>query len=109
MVSKKVSRSFAPTTLKESTSSPVTPASSTAAPVEIAPAATDVGERRVRLKFNPSGDALVEKIKQKSADLINICAEANEPVHEAETKRLWALAQTAYEEAAMWAVKAATA
>lgn len=68
-----------------------------------------LGEDRVRVKFNPSDDSLVAKIKQKSAELINLCESSAlaGPV-DGEYQRLWSLAQTAYEEAAMWAVKAAT-
>jgi hypothetical protein len=63
-----------------------------------------IGEVRVRTTFNPSADSVVDQIKQKSAELIDICEglKATDP-------RLGSLAQTAYEEAAMWAVKAATA
>ena len=63
-----------------------------------------IGEARVRTKFNPSADGTVDKIKQLSAELINICEELKE-----KDGRLASLAQTTYEEAAMWAVKAATA
>lgn len=63
-----------------------------------------LGEDRVRIKFNPSAIALVDLIKQDTARLINHCEELK-----AKDPRLAALAQTAYEEAAMWAVKAATA
>lgn len=63
-----------------------------------------VGEKRVRTSFNPSQTDIVDKIKQKSAELINLCEELKE-----KDARLASLAQTAYEEAAMWAVKAATA
>lgn len=63
-----------------------------------------IGEKRVRVKFNPSENDVVHQIKQKSAELINICEELK-----AKDPRLAATAQTAYEEAAMWAVKAATA
>jgi hypothetical protein len=75
-----------------------------------------VGEDRVRIKFNPSDDSLVAKIKQKSAELIDLCEEhklgtkdASADSFRMEVNRLWALAQTHYEDAAMWAVKAATA
>ena len=63
-----------------------------------------IGERRVRTQFNPSANEAVDIIKQNTAHLIDMCEnlKGNEP-------RLAALAQTAYEEAAMWAVKAATA
>jgi hypothetical protein len=67
-----------------------------------------IGEDRVRTKFNPSADTLVDQIKQKTAQLIDLCNEQFQTRHASEELRLWALAQTAYEEAAMWAVKAAT-
>lgn len=63
-----------------------------------------IGEDRVRTKFNPSNNSTVEQIKQKSAELIDICE-----MLKAKDARLAALAQTHYEDAAMWAVKAATA
>lgn len=62
-----------------------------------------VGEDRVRTKFNPSAKGLVDQIKQKSAELIDLCETLK-----SKDGRLASLAQTAYEEAAMWAVKAAT-
>jgi hypothetical protein len=63
-----------------------------------------LGEERVRIAFNPSADSTVDQIKQKAAELINLC-ETLKP----KDARLAALAQTTFEEAAMWAVKAATA
>ena len=63
-----------------------------------------IGEDRVRTKFNPSADSLVDQIKHKSAELIDICEGLK-----AKDARLASLAQTHYEDAAMWAVKAATA
>lgn len=63
-----------------------------------------IGEDRVRVKFNPSADGMVDQLKQKSAELIDLCETLK-----AKDPRLASLAQTAYEEAAMWAVKAATA
>jgi hypothetical protein len=63
-----------------------------------------VGKIRVRTQFNPAANGDVDSIKQRTAELINLC------VHlKSKDPRLVALAQTAYEEAAMWAVKAATA
>jgi hypothetical protein len=62
-----------------------------------------IGEDRVRIKFNPSADGMVDKIKQKSAELIDLCETLKE-----KDARLAALAQTHFEDAAMWAVKAAT-
>lgn len=63
-----------------------------------------IGEQRVRTQFNPSQDSVVDQIKQKTAELINLCEELK-----AKDPRLASLAQTEYELAAMWAVKAATA
>jgi hypothetical protein len=62
-----------------------------------------LGARRVRESFNPSQDSLVDKFKRYTADLIDLCEE-----HKSHDPRLAALAQTAYEEAAMWAVKLVT-
>ena len=63
-----------------------------------------VGETRVRTQFNPSANSDVDVLKQRTAELINLCDHLK-----SKDPRLVALAQTSYEEAAMWAVKAATA
>ncbi len=63
-----------------------------------------LGQKRVRASFNPAQDSKVDDIKQRTADLIDECERLK-----AKDPRLAALAQTAYEEACMWAVKAATA
>lgn len=62
-----------------------------------------LGENRVRASFNPSSDNKVDQIKSRTAELIDYVEglKSLDP-------RLAALAQTAYEEAAMWAVKLAT-
>ena len=62
-----------------------------------------IGEDRVRLDFNPSDNSVVGRIKSETAALIDLCEELK-----SKDVRLAALAQTAYEEAAMWATKAAT-
>jgi hypothetical protein len=67
-----------------------------------------LGEKRVRSSFNPSKDSLVDQIKQKTAELIDLCAAKQRMASQGEEIRLWSLALTAYEEAAMWGVKAAT-
>lgn len=68
-----------------------------------------LGEDRVRIKFNPSDQALVSQIKQKTAELIDLCESSrNAGSISGEHQRLWSLAQTHLENAAMWAVKAAT-
>jgi hypothetical protein len=70
-----------------------------------------LGADRVRVSFNPSGGDMVEDIKRRTAELIDLCnEEAHRPSSQSgETQRLWSLAMTHYEDAAMWAVKAVTA
>lgn len=63
-----------------------------------------IGEKRIRTNFNVSGSTLVDEIKTRSAELVDLCETLKD-----KDPRLVALAQTAYEEGAMWAVKAATA
>ena len=63
-----------------------------------------VGEQRVRTTFNPAASSDVDIIKNKTAELIDICESLK-----AKDPRLASIAQTSFEEAAMWAVKAATA
>ena len=72
-----------------------------------------LGEKRVRVDFNVNKDDYVSEIKQKAAELINLIdSAANKPEWNDETLKEWfrlkALALTAFEEGAMWAVKAAT-
>jgi hypothetical protein len=62
-----------------------------------------VGEQRVRITFNPAASSDVDIIKNKAAELIDICEKLK-----SKDPRLASLAQTSFEEAAMWAVKAAT-
>lgn len=62
-----------------------------------------LGEKRVRATFNVSGDDTVSDIKFKVATLIDLCETLK-----GKDARLAALAQTSFEEGAMWAVKAAT-
>ena len=81
------------------------------------------GEYRVGIGFNPSGDDLVGKIKRAAADLIDLIETIKLPEmtdemtddewavgmdNTSEIVRLKSLAQTHVEDAAMWAVKAAT-
>jgi hypothetical protein len=76
-----------------------------------APDGRSLGAFRVRESFNPSESNMVDKIKRFTADLIDLCQEL-ENIEAGSTTpeqtRLCRLAMTAYEEAAMWAVKAAT-
>jgi len=64
------------------------------------------GEYRVGINFNPSADDMVGKIKRQAADLIDLIETI--PADTEDRPRLKALAQTHIEDAAMWAVKAAT-
>ncbi len=79
-----------------------------------------LGQKRVKAEFNPSKDELVDQIKNKTAELIDLLQrmradEASKTyekspeeknIQSGEKFRLISLAQTSYEEAAMWAVKA---
>lgn len=79
-------------------------------------------EQRVRTTFNPPNESVVDRIKQKSAELIGILqAVRNDEVSKTYDKtpqelqaqsgeklRLISLAQTSYEEAVNRAVKAIT-
>jgi hypothetical protein len=74
--------------------------------------AKTIGEIRVTTDFNPAQSDAVSQIKQKTAELINLVNSIEKSPSEPganEYGRLKSLAMTAYEEAAMWAVKAATA
>jgi len=66
-----------------------------------------LGEYRVGIDFNPSGNSGVNHVKQAAAALIDLIDQI--PDHaEGEIKRLKALAMTDVETAAMHAVKAIT-
>ena len=70
-----------------------------------------LGEKRVRVNFNITGDDLVHQIKSKSAELIDLCELmriCNEDGQSGtgEKQRLLSLAQTEFESGAMWEVKA---
>ena len=74
-----------------------------------------VGASRVRESFNPSGVDLVDKLKRHTADLIDYCEDLKKSslqeqgnIVSNEQARCAALAQTYYETACMYAVKAAT-
>ena len=71
---------------------------------------TTLGEKRVGIGFNPSGDNTVSQIKRLAADFIDKVYAIEPSAFEdpAEVGRLKALALTHGENAAMWGVKAAT-
>ena len=69
------------------------------------------GQRRVGVTFNPSGKTDVNVIKEMAAALIDTIDEISTDDRfggHGETARCKALAMTAIEEGAMWAVKAIT-
>ncbi|WRH62044.1 MAG: hypothetical protein RSE12_16980 [Fuscovulum sp.] len=73
------------------------------------------GKYRVGVSFNPSKSNIVDDIKTAAADLIDLIEGIDLLVpcdagstRQGEVARLKSLAQTAIEEGAMWAVKAAT-
>jgi hypothetical protein len=70
--------------------------------------AQTLGNQRVRRSFNPSGAGPVDELKDLAAQFIDLCAHLQNPNADDEEKRLWSLAMTHAEDAAMWAVKAAT-
>jgi len=63
-----------------------------------------LGQKRVGINFNPSGEEIVDQIKAKSAELIDLCESMKTSMPE--RNRLIALAQTNFEIASMFAVKA---
>jgi len=65
------------------------------------------GEKAVGLSFNPSGDPLVQKLKELYAQIIDICND-DRIRRQGETARLYSIAITEAQSAQMWAVKAAT-
>jgi hypothetical protein len=67
-----------------------------------------LGEYRVGITFNPGNNRKVNEIKRVVAVLIDMCHEGADKADDPEVGRLWSLAMTHLEDAAMWAVKAAT-
>ena len=68
-----------------------------------------LGDSRVKIDFNTTKDTLVDEIKKKSAELIDLCEtmrDFNIDMSSQEKMRVISLAQTGYEDACMWAVKA---
>lgn len=72
-----------------------------------------LGEKRVRVEFNPQKGEIIQDIKQATAELINLLEDFRNAVPygnppNPEFQRLITIAQQEYENAAMWAVKAVT-
>lgn len=66
------------------------------------------GQRAVGLRFNPSNDDQVGKVKQMYADIIEELNTLRSTTEEPEVKRQCSVAITETQTAQMWAVKAIT-
>jgi hypothetical protein len=66
------------------------------------------GQKAVGLSFNPSGDPVVQKLKELYAEIIDICDQQRKANPPGERGRLYSVAITEAQGAQMWAVKAAT-
>lgn len=68
-----------------------------------------LGQKRVGLTFNPSGDERVTKIKQLAAEAIDLLqslrGDVNSQAKSPEGQRAISEAQTQFEQASMWGVK----
>lgn len=64
-----------------------------------------LGQERVGVDFNPSKQELVDIIKSKSAELIDLCEKMRVDASSEKNRRI-SLAQTHFETASMFAVKA---
>lgn len=67
-----------------------------------------LGQKRVGIDFNTLNDSKVDTIKAVYAGIIDTLQSERPLTEESEKQRLISQAQTAAEEACMWAVKAVT-
>lgn len=65
-----------------------------------------LGQKRVKAEFNPSKNEIVDQIKNKAAELIDLTEQLRVEGLSGERHRLISIAQTEAETAAMYAVKA---
>jgi hypothetical protein len=65
-----------------------------------------LGQKRVKADFNPAKNDLVDQIKNKAAELIDLCEQLRDETSTGEKHRLISIAQTEIETACMYAVKA---
>ena len=65
-----------------------------------------LGQKRVKAEFNPAKNDLVDQIKNKSAELIDLIESMRNENASGEKHRLIAISQTEIETACMYAVKA---
>lgn len=66
------------------------------------------GQKAVRASFNPSKNSMIDAVKQKYADVIDLLNEARDFADNPNVKRVASVAITEAETACMWAVKALT-
>lgn len=66
------------------------------------------GQKAVGITFNPGGNALVNEIKTKAAEYIDLLNEARDATATPEAKRQLSVAITEAQTSQMWAVKAVT-
>ncbi len=65
-----------------------------------------LGQKRVKAEFNPEKNELVDQIKNKSAELIDLCELMRTEGITGEKHRVISIAQTEIESACHFAVKA---
>ncbi len=65
-----------------------------------------LGQKRVKAEFNPAKNDIVDQIKNKSAELIDLVENLRFPDSSSEKHRVISIAQTEIETACMYAVKA---
>lgn len=81
----------------------------TEAPVRDAPRADlTFGQKAVGITFNPGGNPLVNAIKEKAAEYIDLLGEARDATDNPEIKRQISIAITEAQTSQMWAVKGVT-
>lgn len=65
-----------------------------------------LGQKRVKAEFNPAKNDIVDQIKNKAAELIDLCEKLRVEDSSGEKHRIISIAQTEIETASMYAVKA---
>jgi hypothetical protein len=66
------------------------------------------GQKAVGITFNPGGNPLVNAIKEKAAQYIDVLNETRNTTSNGEVKRMLSIAITEAQTSQMWAVKAVT-
>jgi len=68
--------------------------------------ALSLGQKRVKAEFNPAKNDLVDQLKNKAAEFIDLCEQLRSVSATMERNRAISIAQTEAETACMYAVKA---